>query len=152
MKVFISHKSTDASIASSIHQEFKKLGVDAYLDLLDSFTGDGKKLTAHIKEQLNKCSDIIVVMSSSTKTSWWVPFEIGMSVQVEMPTASYLTANVELPDYLSYWPRLRNLSDIAKYITVRNKLWRTDALFENRMVSGANSTDEFYRQLKAVLI
>ena len=151
MKIFISHKSTDATIASSVHQEFKKLGVDAYLDLVDSFTGNGKKLTDHIKEQLNNCSDIIVVMSVNTKMSWWVPFEVGMSAQLDMPTASYLVANVDLPDYLSYWPRLKNLSDIAKYVATRNKVWRTDSMFEKRMVSGVTSTDEFYRQLKAVL-
>jgi len=63
MKVFISHKSTDAPIASIIHSEFKKHGVSAYLDLLDSFIGDGEMLTNHIKEQLNTCSDIIVVLS-----------------------------------------------------------------------------------------
>jgi len=102
MKVFISHKSTDSTSANQVQQAFRNLGVDAYLDLLDNFAGEGEKLTAHIKEQLNKCSDIIVVMSETTKASWWVPFEIGMSAQIEMPTATYLVSDVELPDYLSY--------------------------------------------------
>lgn len=42
---------------------------------------DGKALTEHIKENLNSCTDVIVVMSELTKKSWWVPFEIGMSAQ-----------------------------------------------------------------------
>ena len=151
MKAFISHKSTDAPVAAAIHTEFKKHGVDAYLDLLDSFIGDGDKLTNHIKEQLNLCTDIIVVMSETTMTSWWVPFEIGMSAQIDMPTASYLTASVTLPDYLAYWPRLKTLNDIAKYVNVRNRIWHTDALFELRTASKVYSTSEFYRQLKAVL-
>ena len=151
MKVFISHKSTDAQIASVIYSEFKKHGAEAYLDVLDSFSGDGEKLTNHIREQLNKCSDIIVVMSELTKTSWWVPFEIGMSAQVEMPTATYLTTSITLPDFLTYWPQLSKLSDIAKYVTVRKRVWRTDSLFESRMTSKTYSTGEFYRQLKAEL-
>ena len=153
MKVFISHKSTDSSTAKQIQQAFSNLGVNAYLDLLDGFTGDGAKLTAHIKDQLNNCSDIIVVMSTATITSWWVPFEIGMSAQTDMPTATFLTSNVTLPDYLSYWPKLTRISDISKYVSVRNRVWRTDALFESRtLFSSTRGTGEFYRQLKAELI
>jgi hypothetical protein len=151
VKVFISHKSTDASTAAQVQRAFTNLGVNAYLDLLDSFSGDGEKLTAHIKEQLNKCSDIIVVMSTVTITSWWVPFEIGMSAQIDMPTATFLTSSVALPDYLAYWPKLTKISDIAKYVSVRNRVWHTDALFESRTVSSTYNTGEFYRQLRTEL-
>jgi len=151
MKVFISHKSTDSGSAGQVQQAFKNLGVDAYLDVLDNFSGEGEALTAHIKGQLSKCSDIIGVMSEATKTSWWVPFEIGMSAQVDLPTATYLIRSVELPDFLTYWPRLRDTSDIAKYVAVRKRVWRTDSMFENRAFSQINSTKEFYRQLKAEL-
>ena len=152
MKVFISHKSTDATTAKQVQKAFSNLGVNAYLDLLDDFSGDGAKLTAHIKEQLNKCSDIIVVMSTATITSWWVPFEIGMSAQLDMPTATYLTSSATaLPDYLTYWPKLTKISDIPKYVSVRNRVWHTDALFERRMFSSTYSTGEFYRRLKAEL-
>jgi len=151
MKVFISHKSTDSVPASQVQQAFQNQGVSAYLDVLDNFEGEGEKLTAHIKEQLNKCTDIIVVMSESTKTSWWVPFEIGMSAQIDMPTATYLVRSVSLPDYLLYWPRLKDATDIVKYVTVRNRVWRTDSSFEKRFSSGVMSTNEFYRQLKAEL-
>ena len=60
-------------------------------------------------------------MSETTKLSWWVPFEIGMSAQIDMPTASFLKSEVDLPSYLSYWPRLRTISDIDKYVAVRKK-------------------------------
>ncbi len=151
MKVFISHKSTDSLSAKQVQQAFQSQSVPAYLDVLDDYSGEGEKLTAHIKEQLNKCTDIVVVMSESTKTSWWVPFEIGMSAQIEMPTATYLVKSVALPDYLTYWPRLKDTSDIAKYVMVRNRVWRTDSSYENRAFSTTSSTKEFYRQLKAEL-
>ena len=40
-----------------------------------------KSFTDHIRENLNTCTDIIVVMSEATKESWWVPFEIGMATE-----------------------------------------------------------------------
>lgn len=122
MKVFISHKQEDSALAISVKNAFTQYGITSYLDLLDSkISGGGKELTEHIKENLNSCTDIIVVMSEETKKSWWVPFEIGMSAQVDMPTASFLKSNVALPSYLSYWPRLKTTSDIDTYVTVRQK-------------------------------
>ena len=123
MKVFISHKNEDSALALAIQNAFSKNGVQSYLDVLDSsITSGGKELTDHIKNNLNSCSDIIVVMSDSTKNSWWVPFEIGMSAQVDMPTASFLKSEVVLPSYLSYWPRLKTISDIDKYVAVRKRI------------------------------
>lgn len=61
-------------------------------------------------------------MSEQTKASWWVPFEIGMSAQLDMPTATFLRTNISLPDYLSYWPRLRSIDDIKKYVLVRDRI------------------------------
>ena len=122
MRVFISHKKEDSALALAIQSAFSKNWVTSYLDVLDSsITGGGKELTDHIKNNLNSCSDIIVVMSEATKHSWWVPFEIGMSAQVDMPTASFLKSEVILPSYLSYWPRLKTLNDIDKYVAVRKK-------------------------------
>lgn len=116
------NKQEDYATALSVYNAFLKNNINAYLDLLDnSITGDGKELTEHIKKRLNECTDIIVVMSEETKKSWWVPFEIGMSAQVDMPTASFLKSNVALPSYLSYWPRLKTTSDIDTYVTVRQK-------------------------------
>lgn len=51
-------------------------------------------------------------MSDSTRYSQWVPFEVGMSAQNDMPTATFLQENVALPDFLEYWPRLKQPSDI----------------------------------------
>ena len=126
MKVFISHKNTDSTQALMLEVAFAKNGVSSYLDVLDdSINGGGKELTDHIKDNLNRCTDIIVVMSEATKESWWVPFEIGMSAQVDMPTASFLKADVILPSYLSYWPRLKTTSDVDKYVAVRKRTMYT---------------------------
>ena len=155
MRVFISHKSTDSLQALKLAAAFAKNGIRYYLDVLDGkINGDGRELTEHIKQNLNECTDIIVVMSEATKTSWWVPFEIGMSAQVDMPTASFLKGNVEMPSYLSYWPRLKTESDVDKYVAVREKTRQiineqcTHTYFADRK---ATETRAFYDALKREL-
>ena len=152
MKVFISHKDADGVQALQIKKEFEKYGVSAYLDVLDSdIKVGGEQLTNHIRKNLNSCSDLIVVMSEKTKSSWWVPFEIGMSAQIDMPTATFLSQMVALPDYLDYWPRLRSLNDIPLYVRVRNKVAEeTRVFFEHCSVENRRryETERFYAKLK----
>lgn len=155
MKVFISHKNVDSAHAIALQAAFARNKVDTYLDVLDSsINGGGRELTEHIKQNLNSCSDILVVMSQATKDSWWVPFEIGMSAQVDMPTASFLKSDVVLPSYLSYWPRLKTTADVDKYVAVRKRVeqqmkQRYDSYTQaNRR---AAETRAFYEALKIEL-
>lgn len=158
MKVFISHKDADSLQALLLKRAFENEGVSAYLDVLDSsINGGGKTLTEHIKGQLNQCTDIIVLMSEATKYSWWVPFEIGMSAQIDMPTASYLKENVVLPSYLSYWPRPKTINDVSTYVSVRKKTERTlNEQYSNFELSSVSNrrkieTPIFYENLKREL-
>lgn len=156
VKVFISHKNLDRDIALKVQRVLKSKQVEAYLDLLDeSITGKGEVLTKHIKQKLNECTDILVVMSENTKGSWWVPFEIGMAAQRDLPTVSYLQAGVILPDYLSYWPRLKNDLDLEKYVDTRIKIKRqilNEQLHRGTVFASAVSeTERFYNELKAQL-
>lgn len=156
MKIFISHKQQDAYTANQIARELNAINVDYYLDLLDSsIEQSGKELTEHIRKNLNNCTDIIVIMSEMTRFSQWVPFEIGMAAQKDMPTATFLRTEIKLPDFLEYWPRLKSPQDIRKYVTVQNKV-REDILLENVLNKGyyqradgnAFDTQRFYRELK----
>jgi len=115
-KVFISHKQEDSLTARFIKNELLKYRVDAYLDLLDpEMDDDAKKLTEHLKKQMNRCSDLLVVMSRQTHKSWWVPFEIGMAAHKDLPTVTYLKEFADVPEYLSFWPYLKNDSEIGVY-------------------------------------
>ena len=123
IKVFISHKNVDSEEALQLKRAFEQNRVHAYLDVADThIAAGGKALTDYIKKQLNLCTDIIVLMTSSTEKSWWVPFEIGLAAQTNMPTATFLRSNKPLPSYLSYWPRLKTVKDIAKYVSVRKNV------------------------------
>ena len=148
MKIFISHKLQDSATANLIAKELKEIKVDYYLDVLDnSITENGKELTNHIRANLNKCTDIIVVMSNITKFSQWVPFEVGMAAQKDMPTATFLKEDVSLPDYLQYWHRLKKSTDIREYVSARNDVEREyHAIYE--FASQQRKTEHFYDVLK----
>ena len=123
MKVFISHQQKDSQLASKILTELKSLNVDAYLDVFDdSLISDSRALTEHLKDTVRRCSDILVVMSNHTIRSWWVPFEIGIAANQDLPTVTYLQNSVPLPGYLAYWPRLKKLPDIATYVSIRKQV------------------------------
>lgn len=151
IKVFISHKKEDSYVAGKIADELKALNIPYYLDTLDvNVTKSGKELTDHIKRNLNDCTDIIVVMSEATKHSQWVPFEVGMSAQNDMPTATFLQEMVALPEFLTYWPRLKQPSDIRKYITVRNEIKQeySTKYFYEAAEKRRSQTERFYDVLK----
>lgn len=159
MKIFISHKKEDEREAKKIRDKIISYGEDAYLDVLDDEVCEtGEKLTRHIKNELHACTDIIVVLSQNTKKSWWVPFEIGMASAKDMPIANFLISSEPLPEYLEYWPRLKELDDIRKYIQTRNRVILEQYVGEKTMdmqyrvdSSMMSLTEKFYKELKKVL-
>ena len=155
MKIFISHKQEDDAVARRLDQEFRYHNVDTYLDLInDTILKDGEALTKHIRESLNTCTDIIVVMSEKTRLSQWVPFEVGMSTQKDMPTVTFMVDDVKLPEFLDYWPRLTQFSDVEKYLIARERVF---SINESRSIGNGifnhmqPSTNDFYKALKKML-
>lgn len=152
MKIFISHKQEDALMANQMASELSTIHVDYYLDLLDpSVAQSGRELTNHIRKNLNNCTDIIVVMSEITRYSQWVPFEVGMAAQLDMPTATFLKDNVLLPDFLQYWSRLKKPADIRKYVTARNDVdqeYRVYRSIYETTTYQKRKTERFYDVLK----
>ena len=156
MKIFISHKKEDELTALKVVNTLTSIGVDAYLDLLDNITADdGEKLTKHIRGKLHECTDVIVILSNNTKKSWWVPFEIGMATEKDIPIANYLISQESLPDYLTYWPRLNSQEDVLKYVEIRNKVSKHIILekafnhgYYQRTDGGMSETQKFYQELK----
>lgn len=157
MKVFISHKREDAGLAALIAKELNDYNTTCYLDVFDQFEiKDGKALTDHIKKSLNSCSDILVVMSESTKESQWVPFEIGMAAQLDMPTVTFLRQSIVLPEYLEYWPRLKSLTDIGTYVRARHLAQEAaeamyHSTYETASSRRAYETATFYNYVKSAL-
>ena len=156
LKVFISHYQDDSAIAGQVESFLKALRVNAYLDVLDNtLTGNGAALTAHLKSEMNQCTDLLVVMSMRTYQSSWVPFEIGMAAHKDLPTVTYLTQDVALPEYLDFWPRIKYLEQLRFYVEERKMHeGRMKMANESRCYGGVFSksviptTEDFYFNLK----
>lgn len=158
MKVFISHQQMDTDLANTIYELLEAKGVEAYLDVMDNLhSNDSKFLTNHLKQIVNKSTDILVVMTEHTKNSWWVPFEIGMAANKDLRIVTYLQSELKLPEFLDYWPRLRRYDDIQKYINVHNYRIREENLRNSISMDSYNfsnnqfTNDDFYRILKESL-
>ncbi|WP_366924338.1 toll/interleukin-1 receptor domain-containing protein [Metallumcola ferriviriculae] len=150
MKIFISHKDVDSDVATQINKYLSSRGIQTYLDVLDnSVSGSGKKLTQHLMRQLNQCTHLMTILSKDTRYSWWVPFEIGMASQRRFPIANYLVEGVSLPSFLEYWPRLKRLSDLDKYIIAIHK--PEVELNKSFEYKGLEYSDQFHKYLKSIL-
>lgn len=154
-KVFISHKQEDAETASDIATYIKAKGLDVYLDVIDTQLGkDGPDLADYIRAQLEKCTQLLAVLSAQTRVSWWVPWEIGVATEKERFLASFLAGQTTVPDYLQKWPYLRTRQDLDRYVEESK---RAELLIESRIRGGYPTTARaagfrsFHSSLKAAL-
>lgn len=124
--VFISHKSSDTSIAEYISQIFQENNIDYYLDILDSnLQNKVKEDNAHeivteIERALKVSTHILVIVSEDTRSSWWVPYEVGYAKSARKRIASLILNdyNIEFPDYLKIEKIYTDKNDIDEYINV----------------------------------
>lgn len=124
MPIFISHTTQDDSLAQKVFFRLKHIhGIDCYIDDMDkelSSKRGSSQLTPLLVDRLRRCDTLLAVVSSNTKNSWWVPFEIGTAREMPRVITSYTSLREQplysgqdaLPEYLLEWPRLRSDSDI----------------------------------------
>lgn len=156
MKVFISHQKADSQIALGISRRLTTIhSIESYLDVIDPNVGsDGDDLADHVRAELGKCTQLLAVVSEATRTSWWVPWEIGIAAEKDFPLATFAGGSTPLPDYLKKWPYLRTDADLDRYAeasknTVRDFTTKLGYLKES--VARERSTKEFFRVLRASL-
>ncbi|WP_341234081.1 toll/interleukin-1 receptor domain-containing protein [uncultured Sulfitobacter sp.] len=158
-KVFVSHKNTDSLLAERVARRVRANGLETYLDTVDdALLKDGPDLADHLLRRMNECQQLIAVVSSTTKDSWWVPWEIGVGSEKGFRMASFSETYVILPSYLEKWPALHTDQHIDLYCqyskqteTVMNRRMR-EALTEDRRVQVRKSEAlDFHKQLRAAL-
>ena len=115
-KVFISHKNTDVAVAERVERRVSDNGLETYLDTIDdALCSDGPDLADQLLARMGQCQQLIAVVSSETKDSWWVPWEIGVGSEKRFRMASYSETFVPLPSYLKKWPALHTDKHIDLY-------------------------------------
>lgn len=155
-KVFISHKDTDTDLAEKVAERVKASGFSVYLDSIDNtLKKDGADLTEYLLSRMGECQQLIAVISTKTKASWWVPWEIGVGSEKGFNMATYAQSYVVLPDYLEKWPVLRSLNDVDLYCQYsQSSRPTTFQLSESRMsptdhlIGRKSRAAKFHRELK----
>lgn len=154
--VFISYHRPDEARARTISSYLRDAhGIETYLDVLDPSIQGPQGVTAHILDGLHRCTHLLAVISGTTATSWWVPFEIGVATERDRRIASYQIAAVTLPDYLRVWPVIIDQSGLAlfarRYLQDRVVLEEKHLSLSERQRAPIQTAADFHRQLKADL-
>lgn len=148
-KVFISHQQNDTKIAKLIYSFLKSNNIESFLDVYDPYMGSyGSPIENYIIDKMNDCSHFMTILSSNAEESWWVPFEIGVATDKDIPIANYFYQDIKIPEYLENWPSLKNKSDLNKYINLI-KIGRRRMLLEQKIAGiEPRYSEVFHRELK----
>ncbi|MFV1607228.1 toll/interleukin-1 receptor domain-containing protein [Phaeobacter sp. JH20_10] len=158
-KVFISHKNTDSLLAEKVARRVRVNGLETYLDTIDdALVKDGPELADLLLARMGQCQQLIAVVSSQTKDSWWVPWEIGVGSEKGFRMASYSESYVTLPSYLEKWPALHTDRHIDLYCEyskqteiVVNRRMRDVLTEDRRMQVRKSEALDFHKQLRAAI-
>lgn len=85
---------------------------------------------------MEKCSDIIVVISEKTKKSAWVYFEVGIAAHAQKATSTYMIDGTQLPEFLEYWSTLKNSNDLRAYISIKMEMYPSHKHLKNESYIG----------------
>ena len=151
MPVFISHKKENKKEALLILYYLGSKGIKCYIDALDPELQTTDDITNILMKRVRECTHLMAVVSGYTKTSWWVPFEIGVASEIDRRITSYQLSEVSLPEFLTKWPILQNEKDLDTFIKFY-KLDKTVPLYEGRDEKAFIETAErFHINLKSFL-
>jgi hypothetical protein len=155
MKVFVAHKDEDSVLATRVAARLRQCGSDAYLDKFDpTASSHGDELGDHLRQILGLCSHLMTVVTQKTKESWWLPWEIGISTEKELPISTFAGESCDLPSYLRKWPYLQRLEEIDVYVRVSNqveKMTESDRRYKTASAARSIYTKQFYSNIRRAL-
>jgi hypothetical protein len=139
--VFISHQKRDTAEARKIADYIKDAGIDVYFDEYDKTlsdlvrSGNSAGVTKRITDGIDNSTHMLCMVSPNTKTSYWVPFEIGFAYEkTDLATLTLKgITDEDLPDYLKIKPVVRGTNSLNEYL--RRITGKTDILNENLVKS-----------------
>lgn len=123
-RVFISHRRADKPLAEAVAAVLDGQGVHYWFDRDDEDTrraaalgmaGD-QSLVHSIERGIRHCSQMLGLLSTRTRGSWWVPYEIGFSRSAGTRT-SYLVLD-----------SIRSMDALPGYVRLAANYWSVDEL------------------------
>lgn len=155
MRVFISHQKADSTLAAQLARRLLVVHqIESYVDVIDPAIVRGEDLASHIRSRMSQCTQLLAVVSLSTRESQWVPWEIGVATEKELPLATYTDTFSKPPEFLQKWPYLRNEAELDLYARA-SKSSRTIFESHKKISSDKEARSEgsksFYRTLRTSL-
>lgn len=123
--IFLSHATKDKNAVREIGEYIKKSGIDIYFDEEDSdlqravllSTDNDDLVTRCIERGLELSTNIFCIVSEDTKSSWWVPYEVGYGKRSSDKIATLLLEDVNIiPSYLKIVPTIGDIYDLNIYL------------------------------------
>jgi hypothetical protein len=157
IKVFLSHQSADSALALQIQRRLaSQHGIDSYLDVIDPFIkGRGEDLAEHIQTEMGKCTQLLAIVSVTTRESQWVPWEIGVATEKDFPLATYFSGFSLPPEFLRKWPYLRSDTDLDRYAEASSLAERRRTELRKTVLAESTvrerATGEFFTALRKSL-
>lgn len=131
MKVFISHKSEDMKFAEIWAKILRKRNFNIYFDKYDPCINDSPDRAKRIQSEIETSTDLLVIITANTQTSWWVPFEIGLSTANDIRIVSWVDKKYpQLPSFIRKWPIIDSEEKLSIYLEHLEKN-KTQLLTEN---------------------
>lgn len=118
VNVFIAHQKNDVHIASDVQKRLKKMQIKSFLDVTDNGQTGFESITDWIVANLRKSTHVLVVYTNNTKSSEWVPFEIGMAYEREEGIAILDSQHiVGKPSYLNDLPLIPDMVSLKYFVS-----------------------------------
>lgn len=132
--VFISYKGADIDMARAAARALQAHEIDVWLDENDplltvaSRTGNHAEVVSRIEEGISNSTHILVMISESTKESWWVSFEIG-SARRKGVAVAYIPRNniISLPSYLQIATQIKSDLSFIEWLKMHFTTFMTKA-------------------------
>ena len=117
--VFVSHATKDDALAEEVARIIRGFGLTAWVDS-DHFArkDDGPEMASRIQRVIKRSYCLLAVVTSTTRDSWWVPFEIGLAFDNNRFLSTYGDPRVPLPSFLEAWPRVKDHNELRSWCTI----------------------------------
>jgi len=132
--VFLSHSSADDALVDKVILFFREFDVLVYADNYDQSLPKPPTVdtAVKLKSRIRDASKIIVLVSSNSQKSRWIPWELGFadrdkgiaSIGILPVTSDGSEEQWIKEEYFGLYPRIRSYNDEWKVIDPRdNKCW-----------------------------
>ena len=144
-RVFISHQKKDADTARVIADYLQDSGIDGYFDQYDLSINrsDPQSVVNSIKRGIENSTHMLVLFSSNTFGSMWVPWEIGYAYNSKIMLNVLRLKGVNkdsLPEYLKVVKTVMSIYQLNSLIASLKKITRDQFICENISFAENNPT------------